>query len=280
MKIAFFVALFLSLSAFAAPQFWNSPLEGQYSVQKSFQSFDESINFQPGLDLYSEAATLTDLFGTNGSQLCAPNALTHLTNFLKFERTSNFPNLNSVPDVDNDGTADTYRDQIRYFFNLCDTHRENGTFYQSALECMRTHIVSSGYTPWAYMVGAHSTDGTQTTVTPEVLRYYLANQVGVVMMVGWYKLNENNVWERTGGHFFNLYGYDYNVDWGAEKIILKSVNSWINYGGREPSRMFDNIVMAKFDSKVTFVEYEVKGPGFDHTSYKALVDDILIILPQ
>ncbi len=283
MKFTALFFLFLSVSSYSAPEFWNGAEEGNYVLEKNFkfENFDESINFQPGLDLYSEAATLTDLYGTKGSQLCAPNALTHLTNFLKYAHNPAFEKLLSVPDVDQDGTANTYRDQIRHFFNICGTDRETGTFYQSALECMKTFIVSSGYTPWTYMIGAHSKDGesTLTAVTPDVLRYYLANQVGVVMMIGWYQKNASNEYVRTAGHFFNLYGYDYDKAWGSEKIVLKSVNSWINYQGRARTQMFDDISMEKIETGIPNIQYEIKGPGFDFTEYKAFVDDILVVLP-
>ncbi|MFL5784562.1 MAG: hypothetical protein ACJ76H_08145 [Bacteriovoracaceae bacterium] len=281
MKFAALLLLVISFSATAAPEFWNTNAEGKTRANKLVENYDESVNYQPGLDLYSEAGALTDLYGAHGSQLCAPNALTHMFYYLKYAHEPKFSNLMSAPDMDNDGTANTFRDQIRYFFNLCSTDRETGTLYQTALECMKTYVVNSGYTPWAWMIGAHSQDGnnTQTTVSPDVLRYYLANKIGVVMMIGWYKPNANGGHDRTGGHFFNVYGYDYSAAWGSETIVLKVVNSWVNYAGRDRSQMFDNITMKKLTTGIDHVEYELSGPGLEFDGYKALVDDILVVLP-
>lgn len=280
MKIfSFVLVILLSFSAVAAPSFWNTDLEGVASIPYA-NDFDESVNFQPGLNLYTEAAQLTDLYGTKGSQLCAPNSFTHLSYYLRASHPSHF-NLAPAPDMDNDGTSDTFKDQIRYFFQLCSTDRENGTYYQKGLECVRTYITNSGYTPWAYMIGSHSRDGdgTLTAVTPDILRYYLAGGVGVVMMIGWYKKNAQGAYERTSGHFFNIYGYDYNTAWGTEKITLKAVNSWINYTGRDRTQMYDDITMTKIVTGIDKIDYKINGPGFDFAEYTALIDDILIVLP-
>src|ERR1044072_4232212 len=122
-----FVILFAALLSFSALA--AVPLRSD---------FDESVNFQPGLNLYPEAAQLTDLIGTKGSQLCAPNSFTHLSYYLRAAHPSHFQ-LAAVPDMDNDGTADTFKDQIRSFFNFCSTDREDGTLYQTGLECVRTY---------------------------------------------------------------------------------------------------------------------------------------------
>lgn len=276
MKTLFLVlSVLFSFHASAAPEFWNTDIEGTAAVPLK-SAFDESVNFQPGLNLYTEAAQLTDLYGTHGSQLCAPNSFTHLSFYLRAHYK-----LAAAPDMDNDGTADTFKDQIRYFFNLCSTDRETGTLYQTGLECLKTYITNSGYTPWAYMIGSHSRDGNGalTAVTPDILRYYLANGVGVVMMIGWYKKTDQGAYERTGGHFFNIYGYDYNKAWGAEKITLKSVNSWINYAGRDRTLMFDDITMTKIPTGITNIDYMVSGPGLEFAGYTALIDDIIVALP-
>lgn len=287
------LALFFISSVSAAPQFWNSPSEGKSKSKISLEeTFDESVNFQPGLNLYNDAAQLTDLFGTKGSQLCAPNSITHAVTFLKYSRNPNFANLMSAPDMDQDGTADTYKDKIRYFFQACQTDRENGTYYQQAIECMKKYVSDSGYTSFTFMIGPHSKEApagyriedVKRTITTSDLRYYVANQVPVIMGIGWYKFNTTTqTYERTGGHFFNIYGYDYNAAFGDDKMILKVVNSWINYTGRERANMFDDVTMTRVTGLPTYypdqVVYELSGPGFIFNEYKALVEDLFIMFP-
>ncbi len=286
------IAFVVVQSAFAAPQFWNTDAEGIVSESKTLEVFDESINFQPGLNLYNEAAELTDLFGTKGSQLCAPNSITHAVTFLRYARNPNFPNLMSVPDMDQDGTADTYKDKIRYFFKVCNTDREVGTYYSQAIACMKNYVAQSGYTSFSFMIGPHSQEAptgyriedVRRTVAISDLRYYLANQVPVIMGIGWYTFNSTTQkYERNGGHFFNLYGYDYNAVFGENKMILKVVNSWINYTGRERINMFDDVVMTRVTGLPTYypdqVVFELEGPGFTFNQTKALVEDLFIMFP-
>lgn len=255
-------------------------------------AYDESINFQPGINLYNESAKLTDLFGVNGNQLCAPNAITHAMNFLKLHRKPNFGSLMSVSDLDQDGRSNTYQDQIRYFFQACQTNPDVGTYVHQAIDCMDTFVSQSGYGSFTFMIGAHSkssvpghsNDQLKRAVTTNDLRYYLSNQAGVIMTVGWYKFNVNEQkYVRDGGHFFNLYGYDFDAAWGNEKIILKVVNSWINYTGRNSADMFDDVAMNKVTGPEFYypanIQFELTGPGFTFTESKALVEDIFIIFP-
>jgi hypothetical protein len=142
------------------------------------------------------------------------------------------------------------------------------------------------------MLGPHSlsslpdvsNETLKRAITLNDLRYYLSNQVAVIGTVGWYKLNgATGKYERSGGHFFNIYGYDYSADWGTEKILLKVVNPWVDYGSRAEKEMFDDVWMtilpASRDIYPENINYELKGPGFIFTDYKALVEDVFVIHP-
>ena len=159
MRFLALIILFSIQTSHAAPQFWNTLNEGQtLQTIATQETYDESINFQPGLNLYNESAQLTDLFGTKGSQLCAPNSITHAVTFLKYARNPAFPKLMTAPDMDNDGSADTYKDKIRYFFQNCQTDREVGTYYHQAITCMKDYVAESGYTSFTFMIGPHAKD--------------------------------------------------------------------------------------------------------------------------
>jgi len=290
-----------SLPAFAqAPEFWNKKGENFYlSPSKLFglkefswtslEQFDESLNFQPQLNLYNEASQLSDLFGTRGSQLCAPVSLTHGFTYLRYPL--GFSKLLPVGDLDNDGHSDSYRDKMRYFFNTCNTDKEIGTYYSQAIRCMKDYVQASGYKPYVYMIGPHSPEAPEGypietnrhVLSVNDLRAYVGNRLMVVMGIGWYTYNAaTGVYTREGGHFFNVYGYDYNQAWDQERIVLKVVNSWSNYSDRHPSEYFDNVTMTKLPNDGTTypqeTAYELRGPGFDFTQ-RAFVEDIFVALP-
>jgi hypothetical protein len=270
LRFAVCVALF-TLQAFAA------------------QAFDESINFQPGLNLYGEAATLTDLISPHGSQLCAPISITHGMTYLKYG--AGYTSLATVPDMDHDGQADTYRDKIRYFFQACGSDVNSGTHYHEAEACMRSYVQQSGYNAWAYIVGPHAIDAPAGSTLPdfqhnvriEDVRAYLSHRLMVVMGVGWYDYNPaTRTYTRIGGHFFNLYGYDYSAAWGEDHITLKAVNSLVDYTGRARENMYDSLEMTavpndgtQYPSETGFI---LTGPGFNFVQ-KTLVEDLFVVLP-
>ncbi|MEO5667683.1 MAG: hypothetical protein ABIR96_06475 [Bdellovibrionota bacterium] len=294
------LAAILSLHASAA----NAPRVGLDQAQlflKSFRqgldildtqaaaTFDETINFQPGLNLYVEAQRLNDIISEKGSQLCAPIAITHGMTYLRYAVP--FANLKSVGDVDRDGTADTYGDKIRYFYDRCKTDRDGGTHYSDAMMCMREYIEESGYNSWAYMMGPHAPDApaglpiesTRHVVKVDDIRASVGHGFLVLMGIGWYRLDPaTNTWNREGGHFFNVYGYDWMNAWGNEKMSLHVVNSWINYEGRARENMFDTISMTRIAGEAGVpaeVGFELKGTGFDFTTHRAFVEDIFPASP-
>lgn len=292
LKIFVLISLVIaSLNTKAAPEFWNTSHELSAPFAPLTILTDESINFQPGINLHPEGAKLTDLFGSKGNQLCAPTAITNAINFLKYKRNPAFPNLARIADMDNDGVEDTYGDQIRYFFQTCQTDREAGTYYQQAIGCMKDFMTVSGYKPWAYIIGPHAQEAppgydissVKVPLAVDYIRYYVANQAAVLMGVGWYKFNNaTNMFERVGGHFFNIYGYDYDLAWQQDKVILKAVNSWIDYTGRSAQNMYDNVAMNKITDTSNYPDglaYTLSGPGFDFTEFKAVAEDIFVMLP-
>ncbi|MBC7692855.1 MAG: hypothetical protein H7222_13925 [Methylotenera sp.] len=252
-------------------------------------AFDESINFQPGLNLYTEVEQMTDLFGAHGSQLCGPVSITHGMTYLKYG--VGFKSLAEVKDLDHDGKADTYRDKIRYFFSACNTDRNTGTHYQDVQNCMQSYVEQSGYKAYSYMVGPHainSPEGVPLETMKHVLtvkdvRTYVGARVLVLMGVGWYDYNATTrTYTRIGGHFFNVYGYDYDTAWGESHITLKAVNSLVNYAGRARQDMYDSVEMSALpqDGSTYPVEtqFVLTGPGFSFTQ-KTLVEDLFFVLP-
>jgi|GEM_PF-2386753 len=269
----------------ALGSFRVSMAEGPEEAQ--IAGFDETTNYHIGLNLYQDAQ-LTDLFGASGSQLCAPVAITQGMAYLRY--AAKFA-LKPIADLDRDGNADTFKDSIRYFFEKCGTDRDIGTRYHAAIYCMRAHIEESGFKAWAYIMGAHAPDAppgspiesTRHVLTVDDVRATVGRAFLVLMGVGWYKFDAaSNTWVRDGGHFFNVYGYNWNKAWAADKMQLHVVNSWINYEGRSRETMFDTVTMTKVAGETGIpweTAYELKGTGFDFTTHRALVEDIFVAVP-
>jgi hypothetical protein len=213
--------------------------------------------------------------------------------FLKAARTPGFPGLATMPDMDRDGTADTFKDRIRYFFQSCGTDREEGTHYRALTACMRQYLRDSRHGDWAYTVGPHAVEapaGTpladmQRLVHVDHLRYYVSNAVGVIMGIGWYAYDPvSRSYRREGGHFFVVYGYDFNHAWGNSRLTLKVSNNWVDYSGRARDQMFDHVEMTAHptgDGNVYPAEtaFRLQGTGFDFASYTAFVEDIFVAAP-
>jgi len=251
----------------------------------------ESVHFQPGLNLFQEEATLTDLFGSSGTQLCGPVSVAHAFNYLKYSHVPPYSSLLTFPDMDHDGVANTYRDQIRFFFQTCKTDRNAGTHYQELAACMRDYMSQSGVGTWAYLIGPHANIAppnstlaeTQGIIVPSNIRYYLNNHAAVIMGIGWYNYNSvNHTYTRIGGHIFNVYGFDYDPADGESKISLDVVNSLTNYQGRAPAQMFDTVTMTLLPTAgeviPSGIAYRLDGPGFQYTQV-SLVEDLFVAFP-
>ena len=294
------VSFFCPAPAIAAfPAFWNRPAENEPylftmtdELTPTLESGEETINFQPGLNLYPIAAKLTDLYGVHGSELCAPIAITHAFAFLKSYRRPAFVGLPSVPDMDGDGIPDTYQDRIRYFFNICKTDKNDGTHVREALACMRQFIsYSTAYTPWAYMIGPHAIEApagsslsdVQHVLTVADVHQYAQQGLAMLMTIGWYQFDPaTQAYKRVGGHYFDVYGYDYSPEWGETKITLKVVNSFVDYTGRAPGQMYDDVLMTHIPAANGYAgvsAFEVNGPGLQFPGYKSLVEDIFVAIP-
>lgn len=264
-----------------------------FAVVLNTKNYDEGLFFAPAFNISMLDHELTDLIGSNGSQLCAPMAMTHAFEFLKNYRNPRFENLPRVADLDRDGVEDTFKDRVRYFYQACGTDKNEGTRYRQAINCMDGFIKHSNYNSWTYMIGPHSVNappGSPIESVQHVLRlseiqYYLKYQAGILMGIGWYKFNQaSNMWERTGGHFFNLYGYATMNGWGEDQADLFVVNSWVDYRNRPVDQQFDAIKISKIsyldpNTVPSEVAYELTGTGFEFAGFKAFVEDIFVALP-
>ena len=102
------------------------------------------------------------------------------------------------------------------------------------------------------------------------------------MHIGWYKVTENGIWTRAGGHNFNVYGYRYQKSLGEDRLTPKIVNPASAYLDLQ-KKTYDWVEMSKIDqpSGVQYTKngpYVLHGPGFQGKQ-KAVVEDLLVFLP-
>lgn len=239
-------------------------------------AYDDAINFQPNLNLYGDASSLTDLIGTRGSQLCAPVSITHGFQYLR--DTVGFKSL----------PGDPAKDRIRQLYAKCGTDKERGTRYHQTQSCLRESLKEAGYKPWVYIVGPHAInapDGIALSsmrhpLTMIDVKNYVKQRLMVIMAVGWYDLDPGTkTYKRIGGHFFNVYGYNWNQEWADSKIELIAVNSLQPYANGAP---YDTVQMTELPDDGTLYPSETKfsitGPGFSFTQ-KTLVEDLFVVWP-
>jgi hypothetical protein len=142
------------------------------------------------------------------------------------------------------------------------------------------------------MVGAHAATSPpgvplptmKHTVNIQDIRTYVGHRLMVVAGIGWYEFNApTNSYTRVGGHFVDFYGYDYSLAWGDSQMVLKVVNSWVDYTGRDRTLMFDDVQLTKVPADGTRypaeIAYELKGQGFNFPQ-RAFLEDLFVALPQ
>lgn len=259
------------------------------STALSARAREESVNFAPPIVLSGIEAQLRDLVGSAGSQLCAPIALAHGFQILKNLRARLNPGPAAIPDLDGDGFPDTAKDRIRHFFTDCETDKRSGTRYHAVVACMQRYL---NHSATARMVGPHAADaardarGLRSPLRLSDIREPLRKKALVLMGIGWYRRNPaTGVYEREGGHFVNLYGYDYDRNSGDEMMTLIVVNSWVDYRNRAPERAYDRVQIRRIergqrDFVPREIAYELTGEGFQFADIKAFAEDIFVALPD
>jgi hypothetical protein len=205
------------------------------------------------------------------------------------KETVGFHSLSPVKDLDSNRAPDTFKDRIRYFYGKCGTDKERGTHYHQTQTCMADYVRQSGYKPWVYIVGPHAINSPPSVplsymrhaLMANDVRNYVKQRLMVIMAVGWYEFDPaTKTYKRIGGHFFNVYGYNWEKAWGDSKLELVAVNSLQNYAAS--SAPFDLVQMTAVPADGTTYPSETKyvltGPGFAFTQ-KTLVEDLFIVWP-
>lgn len=195
-------------------------------------------------NIYQLDQRYADLFGDNGSsQLCGPAAMSNAMIYLKFHHTPRFPTILQSKTTN----SSTLEDYVRTLFKMCNTDRNEGTRLFSLTDCAKASLADGGYeTTNTFVRGMHSNfDSHRVAVTPNELVAVSQNtwepgdstfesDRAVILLFGWYKvIFDGNLqkwrYEREGGHFVTLAGYDKN---DATKAYVS--NPLVNYDAVAP----------------------------------------------
>ena len=177
----------------------------------------------PMINMFQLDQRYADLFADNGSsQICGATAMANAMVYLRHNHAPAFPRILE----DSMGPGSTNADAVRVLFDLCHTSRNNGTLVSDMRDCARTSLEQGDYnTANTFIRGIHSdlssqrfAPGTGDLRVMSQTSWHAGDDVSrsdraVVMLFGWYSVNWDagqNAWvyQRNGGHYVTLAGYD------------------------------------------------------------------------
>lgn len=230
------------------------------------------------LDFYQDSKAYEDLFSKKGqSMLCGPASLANALVYLKHYRDPKFEKIAAKH-------ADTLKkngDYIPLLFKICGTDSEEGTT-TSQLEFGAKALVAEG----GYGVVQISDQGAWAydkklvkTLTPQALKELcLKPDKAVVLLFGWYgaEKDKNNklVFQRNGGHFVFLAGYD-----ALHSDVFYVSNPLVDYSPLYPLR-YSKLTLKKLAGNIEAPEHlewytnDLVGGNF------AILENMLVVLPN
>jgi hypothetical protein len=230
------------------------------------------------LDFYQENKAYEDLFSKKGeSMLCGPASLANALVYLKHYRNPKFEKIAAKH-------ADTIKkngDYIPLLFKICGTDPELGTTTAQLGFGAKALVAEGGYgVAEINEQGAWAGDKNLVkTVTPQALKELcLKPDKAVVLLFGWYGVekDENNklVFQRNGGHFVFLAGYD-----GLNPEVFYVSNPLVDYSPLYPLR-YSRVTLKKLAGNIEAPEHmewytdDLVGGNF------AILENILVVLPK
>lgn len=230
------------------------------------------------LDFYQDNKAYEDLFSKKGqSMLCGPASLANALVFLKHYRNPKFEKIAAKH-------ADTLKkngDYIPLLFKLCGTDTEEGTSTAQLAFGAKSLVAEGGYGVMQISEqGAWADDKKLVmTLTPQVLKELcLKPDKAVVLLFGWYgaEKDKNNqlVFQRNGGHFVFLAGYD-----GLNSDVFYVSNPLVDYSPLYPLR-YSKLTLKKLAGNIAAPEHmewytdDLVGGNF------AILENMLVVLPN
>jgi hypothetical protein len=263
------------------PRFLNSavtpanPFKPVHLLVKPLPS-DKPVVHQ-AVDFYQDNQAYEDLFSKKGqSMLCGPASLANALVYLKHYRDPNFEKIAAKH-------ADKLKkngDYIPLLFKLCHTDRDDGTSTLELEVGARTLVAEGGYGVLKIQEqGAWAADKKLVkTLTPQALKELcLKPDKAVVLLFGWYGAgrDKNNklVYQRNGGHFVFLAGYD-----ALQPEVFYVSNPLVDYSPLYPLR-YSKLTLKRLAGNIEAPEHmewfteDLVGGNF------AILENMLVVLP-
>jgi hypothetical protein len=238
------------------------------------KTYDESIRHPSVFSINQNNRRLEGLFSSKGrSELCGPVALANVLIYQKL--WSEHP----VTDLQLPAADENFVEVVRPLAKMCKTDADKGTGSNDLRNCWAEFYAKSGYP---------NTNSVQVikNVSLDDVRNFVSRDDGVILQIGWYRWNaKTHSWEREGGHFVSLVGFDYDREAGDAKIQLRILNPQIDYMKRPEAQRYDLVDMKKieFKSGVQYPEgstYQIEGPGFRFAGRRAYVRFLIVGHPS
>jgi len=229
------------------------------------------------VDFYQENKSYEDLFSKKGqSMLCGPASLANALVYLKHNRDPKFEKI-AVKHADE---LKTNGDYIPLLFKLCHTDREDGTSTAELGIGAKMLVAEGGYgVAQIGEQGAWADEKKQVkSLTPELLKELCVKpDKAVVLLFGWYGAgrDKNNelVYQRNGGHFVFLAGYD-----ALQSDVFYVSNPLVDYSPLYPLR-YSKLTLKRLAGNIEAPEHmewftnDLVGGNF------AILENLLVVLP-
>ena len=250
----------------------------------SSEHFDESVNHAPPFQIYQYDKNLDEIFQKkNIGSLCWPSSVAHRMMYYQKYHQPPLSDL-AIPSIS---------EGVRTFVDLCHTSLSQGTSQNAKIACIVAFLQKHGYQPLAFSIGKASrgvpaSPGAHNQLRPVQIsdfRTYIGLNYGVILHVGWLKFDRRKrAWIESGSHSLNAYGYDYNKNWGDDRIVLKVANPGMNYSAKPQPRFFDAVTVSPLIRQAgvrypEMVTLAIHGPGFDNPNRLAVIDDLFVFSP-
>lgn len=197
--------------------------EGQASL------YDESCLFCPPFALNQSDPGLSDLFEKGSSQLCVSTCLAQACIWLSTYADPMRPRLLLNNYNAKQHTVDGNALIRKIVSGRWDPAKDRGTvlFNSDILEVIESLCSEAYYTlrktEWLLPQADFVPNTIQKAgrVTVSALREALKKRKPVMLCLHPYSRNDSNQWEDSNWHMVTAYGYEYNTEWGEERLILK-----------------------------------------------------------
>jgi hypothetical protein len=251
--------------------------------------FDESVLFLPNFSFNQRDPALADLFANGASNLCFPTALAENMAYLFGYHNPRYANL-ALAGLSADGFTLDPNALIRDLSSACHTNPDSGTDGLDAVHCARDLLGKSGYSVSSTLLISpfHLNAGPEVVnreVTLQDIRAALKAGSPVILEVAWFAYDAvAKKWTRDGGHYFGVYGYDYDLAWGENEIQLKVVNPDLVYDGARRFALFDTITLERYSAQPGVAyppnrPFILSGNGFGGVSKRAFLGMMLAVSP-